>query len=129
MRLFTSILTVFFGLFWLIFGLNGLFHLFPIPAPPVASAYFMEALDRAAYVMPLVYSVQVLVGLMLLLRAWVPLALLMLAPITANILLYDLMLNPKSLAIGIIIAAIHALLLWRNRTAYAPLLLHQQPGH
>lgn len=128
MRILTSILTFIFGLFWLIFGVNGLFHLFPIPTPPTDSAYFMEALDRTAYIMPLVYSLQVIAGVLFLLRAWVPLALLMLVPVTANIVLYDLMLNPKGLVVGIMIAALHAVLLWRNRSAYAPLLLHQQLG-
>ena len=117
-----SILTFVFGIFWVVFGVNGLFHLFPVPAAPADSAYFLEALDRTAYVMPLIYSLQVIVGVLLLLRAWVPLALLMLGPITANIVLYDLMLNPKGLTVGIIIAAVHAVLLWRSRVAYAPLI-------
>ena len=117
-----------FGLFWLIFGANGLFHFFPIPAPPEQSAYFMEALTRAGYVMPLVYGLEIVAGLMLLLDAMTPLALLLLAPVTANIVLYDAVLNPKGMTIGIVIAVIHAGLLWRNRTAYAPLLVHQQTG-
>lgn len=119
-----SLLTRVFGLFWLIFGANGLFHFFPIPAPPESTAYFMEALTRAGYVMPLVYGLEVVAGLMLLLGALVPLALLLLAPVTANIVLYDAMLNRGGLTIGIIIAVIHAVLLWRNRAAYRPLLVH-----
>lgn len=124
MQKLTSFLTLIFGLFWLIFGANGLFHFFPIPAPPEDAAYFMEALSRAGYVWPLVYSLQVICGVLFLLRAWVPLALLLLAPITANIVLYDLVLNPKGLTIGIVIAVLHTVLLWRNRAAYTPLLVH-----
>lgn len=122
MRTSTFILSRIFGLFWLIFGLNGLFHFFPIPAPPQDSAYFMEALARSGYALPLIYGLEVVGGLMLLLGGWTTLALLLLAPVTANILLYDLALNPGGLTIGIAIAALHAFLLWRSRAAFMPLL-------
>ena len=122
MRTATTLLSRIFGLFWLAFGLNGLFHFAPIPAPPEASAYFMQALERSGYALPMLYGCQVIAGLMLLLGAWQTLALLLLAPVTLNILLYDLVLNPKGLAVGLVIAAIHALLLWRNRAALRPLL-------
>lgn len=118
----TGILSRIFGLFWFIFGLNGLFHFFPIPAPPQDSAYFMEALQRSGYALPMIYGMEVVGGVMLLLGGWKPLALLLLAPITANIVLYDLMLNPSGLGIGLVVAAVHAFLLWRSRAAFQPLL-------
>jgi len=125
MATFVNILIRVFGLFWLVFGLNGLFHFFPIPAPAAESAYFMEALEHSGYALPMLYGTEVIGGLLLILNGWVPLALLLLAPITANIVLYDLVLNPKGLTIGIVIAAIHAFLLWRKSAAYMPLLTHQ----
>lgn len=128
MRIAFSVLTRVFGLFWLVFGMNGLFHFFPVPAPAAESAYFMEALERATYVMPLVYGLQVCVGLLLLLQCCVPLALLLAAPIVGNIVLYDLFLNPSGLAIGIVIAVIEVLLLWRNRAAFMPLLDLSSPA-
>jgi len=128
MHLALSILGRFFGLFWLIFGANGLFHFFPIPAPAPESAYFMEALAKAGYVMPLVYGLEVTAGFMLLLGAFVPLALVLLTPVVLNILLYDLVLNPSGLGIGIGIAVIHALLLWKHRASYRPMLSCQCAG-
>ena len=80
------------------------------------------ALARSGYGLPMIYGTEVIAGLMLLIGGWKPLALLVLAPITANILAYDAMLNPSGIAIGIVIAAIHGFLLWRSRTAYRPLL-------
>ncbi len=118
----TGILSRIFGLFWFIFGLNGLFHFFPIPAPPQDSAYFMEAMQRSGYALPMIYGMEVVGGVMLLLGGWKPLALLLLAPITANIVLYDLTLNPSGLGIGLAVAALHAFLLWRSRAAFQPLL-------
>lgn len=125
MRIFMTLLTRIFGLFWLVFGMNGLFHFFPVPAAPHETAYFMDALQRSGYALPLIYGLQVTAGLLLLLHAWVPLALLLLSPVVANILLYDAVLNPGGLIIGIVLGAIHGVLLWRNRAAYAPLLVHQ----
>lgn len=122
MRIASVILGRVFGLFWFVFGLNGLFHFFPIPAPPQDSAYFMEALAHSGYALPMIYGLEVIGGLLLLLGGWQALALLMLAPVTANILLYDAMLNPDGLGIGIVIAVLHAFLLWRSRAAYMPLL-------
>lgn len=123
-----SILARIFGLFWLVFGMNGLFHIFPIPAPPAESAYFMQALEKAGYVMPLTYGLEAVAGVMLLIGAFVPLALVLLAPITFNIVMYDLMLNPGGLAIGIAIAVIHALLLCKHRASYRPMLSCQCMG-
>lgn len=117
-----NILSIVFGVFWLIFGFNGLFHFFPIPAPPAETAYFMEALQRSGYALPMIYGTEVIGGLLLVLSLWQPIALLLLAPITANIVLYDLVLNPKGLAIGIVVAVIHAFLLWRKRMTYMGLM-------
>lgn len=116
------ILSLIFGLFWCVFGLNGLFHFFPTPAPAEQSAYFMQAMERSSYALPLIYGSELVGGFMLVLGCLAPLGLLLLAPITANIVLYDLFLNRTGLAIGIVIAALHAFLLWRNRSAYTPLL-------
>lgn len=125
MRACCSVLRFIFGIFWLVFGINGLFHLFQVPPPPAESAYFMDALARAGYVLPLMYGLQAICGVMLLLGTFVPLALLLLAPIVANIVLYDIALNPGGLAIGIVIAALHAILLWKHKSAYAGILTPQ----
>lgn len=128
MKIALAILGRLFGMFWLVFGMNGLFHVFPIPAPPAESAFFMEALEKAGYVMPLTYGLEAVAGVMLLIGAFVPLALVLLAPITFNIVIYDLMLNPDGLAIGIVIAVIHAFLLWKHRASYRPMLSCQCMG-
>lgn len=117
-----KIVTALLGLFWLIFGLNNFFHFFPIPAPSGAGADFIQALDKAGYVLPLVYGTQVVAGAMLLARRFVPLTLLLLAPIVANILLYDLFLNPSGLAIGIVITVFYAAVLFDHRQKFIPLL-------
>lgn len=117
-----TVLTVIYGLFWLIFGLNGFVHFFPIPEPAGEAGELMTALTRSGYIIPLVYGSEIAGGILLLSLRFVPLGLLILAPVVFNILLYDLFLNPKGLFIGIILTAIHALLLWRVRPAFYPIL-------
>lgn len=117
-----KIITALFGLFWLVFGLNNFLHFLPIPEPSQEGADFMKALENTGYVLPLVYGAQIIAGLMLLARRFVPLALLLLAPIVANILLYDLFLNPSGLVIGGLISALYAAVLFDYKQKFIPLL-------
>ncbi len=96
-------------------------HFFPIPNPSIKGAEFMQALEATGYAMPFVYTTQVFTGLLLLARKFVALALLLLAPIVFNIILYDLFLNPSGLLIGVIITVIYVALLFENRARYIPL--------
>jgi len=82
----------------------------------------MQALENTDYLLPLVYGAQIIAGLMLLARRFVPLALLLLAPIVANILLYDLFLNPSGLVIGGLIGALYAAVLFDHKQKFIPLL-------
>lgn len=117
-----KIITALFGLFWLVFGLNNFLHFFPIPTPSSAGEAFMQALENTGYLLPLIYSSQIVAGLMLLARRFIALALLLLAPIVANILLYDLFLNPSGLAIGFLIGAMYAAILFDHRQKFIPIL-------
>jgi hypothetical protein len=117
-----KVITALFGLFWLVFGLNNFLHFFPIPEPSQAGADFMHALENTGYVLPLVYGAQVVAGLMLLARRFVPLALLLLVPIVTNILLYDLFLNPSGLAIGCMIGLLYTAVLFDHKHKFIPLL-------
>jgi len=117
-----KIITALFGLFWLVFGLNNFLHFFAIPEPSQAGADFMQALENTGYVLPLVYSAQIVTGIMLISRKFVPLALLVLAPVIANILLYDLFLNPSGLVIGAVISVLYAAVLFDHKQKFIPLL-------
>ncbi|MBL4805281.1 MAG: hypothetical protein JKY71_10480 [Alphaproteobacteria bacterium] len=118
-------LTAIFGLFWLVFGLNNFLHFFPIPEPSEEGANFLSALEATGYALPVVYATQVIAGLMLLSRRFVALALALLAPVIANILLYDLFLNTSGLVIGGIVSVIYLALVYDNKCAYQPLFKQQ----
>lgn len=122
MKTLLTIITALFGLFWLVFGLNNFLHFLVIPDPPPAGADFMQALEKTGYILPLVYTAQIVAGLALLARRFITLALLVLAPIISNILLYDLFLNPSGLATGAAISAVYAAILFDHRHKFTPLL-------
>lgn len=122
MRILLKIITALFGLFWMVFGLNNFLHFFPIPAPSAAGADFMQALEKTGYLLPLIYGSQIIAGAMLLVRRFIALALLLLAPVVANIILYDLFLNPSGLVIGGVIGAMFAAILFDHRKKFIPLL-------
>lgn len=116
------IITLIFGLFWLVFGLNNFLHAFPVPEASESGKAFMGALEQSGYVLPLVYATEIIAGLLCIAGRFVPLALLLLAPVTANIILYDAFLNPSGLLIGAIIAGVHAMIFYAKRQVFLPLL-------
>lgn len=92
------------GLMFITFGLNGFVHFIPLPPPasPIARAFLMS-LGASHYIMA-VSALQLVCGLLLLLGRFVPLALTILAAIIANILLYHVTMDPKSLGGGTLAA-------------------------
>jgi putative oxidoreductase len=114
------------GVLFLVFGLNGFFHFLPNPPMKDAVGALMGAYAQTGYMFPFVFGIQVLVGLMLLTNSWAPLALVILAPVVAHILLFHLFLDPSGIGPGlfVLIAGIYLAYSWR--AAYAPLLRRKQ---
>lgn len=106
----------------------SIFRLMPAPAsyPPQALA-FAAALTASGYLMATVWIVQLVSGVALLLDICTPLFLVVLAPITINIMLFHLFLTPHSMltagAPGIVVFLLNAALLWLYRASYAGMLV------
>src|SRR5882724_3288201 len=86
------------GLVFFVFGLNGFFMFLPMPPMPEASMKFLGAMVETGYLFPLLKSMEVLCGALLLLNYFSPLALIMLTPIIVNIFLFHAFLAPSGLA-------------------------------
>ena len=109
------------GLIFFVFGLNGFLHFLPQPPAPPRAMAFAGALFASGYFFPLLKSVEVVAGALLLAGALVPFALTLLAPIIVNIVAFHLFLAPGNYAvIGIVLAA-EIYLAVVNRAAFAPL--------
>ena len=119
------------GLVFFVFGLNGFLHFIPQPkdAMPEGAAAFAGALMKTGYMMQLVSGTQLIVGTLLLLNRFVPLALALIAPIIVGIITFHIFLAPSSIGPGIVVLVLELYLAWAYRGAFRPMLaLRATPG-
>ncbi|MNK84878.1 hypothetical protein D3C87_1047390 [compost metagenome] len=84
-------------------GLAGLLNLVPVPPDlPEALVTFNTGLAASVYFFPLLKLTETICGLLLLLGMFVPLALVVLAPIVLNIFLVHAFLAPSGLPLAIV---------------------------
>ena len=118
------------GLIFLVFGLNGFLHFIPQPKTPMpeGAASFAGALLKTGYMFPMVMGTQLLVGVLLLLNRFVPLALALLAPVVVNIVAFHVFLAPSGLVLALVVLVLELHLAWAYRNAFRPMLkLRTQP--
>src|SRR5690242_1516531 len=97
-------------------------HLAPEPALPSNAADFMAALSRTGYMLPLLWSTEILAGVLLLSGFMVPLGLVMLAPVVVNIAAFHLFLAPAASPPALLVCALELVLAWQYRASFVPLL-------
>lgn len=120
---FTKILSLILALILIFFGLNKFvqFEFLPLPPVPEEATSFMKSLSATGYVLPLVGIFEIFIGTLLLLRKWVPFALLLLVPISFNVLLFHLFLNMSGILPAILTAFLNIILIYKYWKAYRPL--------
>ncbi|MDB6065128.1 MAG: DoxX family protein [Pedosphaera sp.] len=123
-RYLTIVARVLLGLLFFVFGLNGFLHFIPQPTKPMpeGAAAFAGALMNTGYMFPLIMGVQLLVGVLLLVNRFVPLALALIAPIIVGIITFHLFLAPSGMLPGIIALVLELYLAWAYRSAFRPML-------
>jgi hypothetical protein len=109
------------GLIFFVFGLNGFLQFIPTPPLPGGAGAFAGALLATGYMFPLLKTVEVVSGALLLGNRFVPLAVAMLAPVTINIFLFHTLLAPPSPLVFFILLG-DAYLAWSYRAAFRPML-------
>ncbi len=110
-----------FGALWILFSLNFFFHFLPQPPPPEAGLKFMMGLMANPVFFPFMKVIELLGGLLLVANVAVPLALVVLAPITVNIVLYHGVLDPAGLAPALVMLILHLFLGYAYFNVYRPL--------
>ncbi len=120
----TTAARILMGLAFVVFGLNGFLNFLPQPKTPMpeGAAGFAGALMKTGYMFPLVAGTQLLVGVLLLLNRFVPLALALIAPIIVNIIAFHVFLAPSTIGPGILVLVLELYLAWAYRKAYRPML-------
>jgi uncharacterized membrane protein YphA (DoxX/SURF4 family) len=112
------------GLLFFVTGLNGFLNFLPQSAEsmPAGALEFSVALAQTGYMLPLAMGVQLLVGALLLVNRFVPLALALLAPVVVNIFAFHVFLAPEGLPVAIAVSALEVGLAWANRDAFRSML-------
>ena len=107
-----------------VFGLNGFFNFIPQPPTPLpeAAAAFTGALMKSGYMMQLIGTTQLIVGMLLLLNRFVPLALALFAPFIVNSIAFHTFLEHSGLPMAAVFLILEVYLAWSYRNAYRPML-------
>ncbi len=116
------ILRIILGLALVVFGANKFLGFLPIPEMAEEAGTFMGALAATGYMIPLIGIVEMVTGALILAGLFVPLALVLLAPVLVNIVLFHLFLDPGGILPGLILTILALILMFAHFGSYRPLL-------
>ncbi len=109
------------GLIYFVFGLNYFLNFLPMPPPSGGpSETFITGLFQSGYFFPFLKGIEVILGAALLIGIFVPLVLVILMPISLNILLFHVFLTDNPI-MSVVIIALQLYLAWAYRDYYKPL--------
>lgn len=111
---FTKIVRIILGIILVVFGSNKFLHFFPLPSVDGSAAHFMDTLVATGFIFPVLGVLEVFIGTMLLLKKWVAFVLLLLAPISVNILLFHLFLDIPVMGIALAVAIFNGILIYKH---------------
>lgn len=106
------------GVIFLVFGLNGFLHFIPLPPPSGVAGQFMGALFVSHY-LTLIFAIQVVGAVLLLANRFVPLALVILAPVIVNILSFHALMAPSGLPMALFVTLLWTLVFIKVRPAFS----------
>ena len=116
------------GSIFFVYGLDGFFHFMSNTLAPGRATEFISAMMNSGYLWTMLKIGETIGGAMLIADLFVPLALVLLAPIVVNILCFHWFLNPGGQTVGIYpigvaIALLELLLAWFYREYFQSLFV------
>jgi uncharacterized membrane protein YphA (DoxX/SURF4 family) len=112
------------GLIYFVFGLNFFWNFIPTPlSEPGLAQNFVGGLWGSGYFFPFLKGLEVIFGALLIAGFFVPLALVVLMPVTINILLFHSFLTPGNAAMSVVMIVLHVAVVWAYRDYFKNLLL------
>ncbi|MBU2650876.1 MAG: DoxX protein [Bacteroidetes bacterium] len=118
MKTLSNVLRFLLAIILLVFGLNKVFHFLPMEMGSGPGADFFGALIAAGYMIPVIVAVELIAAFSLMLNRFVSFTMVLLAPISLNILLYGIFLDSMSLPIGGFTFLLNLYFLVINRKVY-----------
>ncbi|MCF2444802.1 hypothetical protein L0657_12610 [Dyadobacter sp. CY345] len=123
MRIAAIIVRVLMGLMFLFSAAVFFFKIIPVPEMTGPIKTFNEGLAASGYFMPFLKGVETIAGLALIAGLFVPLATVVLLPITVNIFLVHLFLAPEGIPIAIFMFGGNLFLAYYYRKHYSSMLV------
>ena len=121
-RIITAIVRVLVGVMFLVFGLNGFLNFMPAPRDlPPDVITVSTGLMKGGY-MAVVSATELVVALLLLTNRFVPLALVLLAPVVVGIITFHIAIAPATIVPGIVVLVMELYLAWAHRGTFRPML-------
>ena len=111
------------GLVFFVFGLNKFLNFLPAPEVSPEAGAFFGALIASGYLMYLIGATEVIGGLLLLINKYVPTGLVILAPVSLNILLFHIFLDLAGLPMGVLVLILNVYLLFAYKKYFDPMLV------
>ena len=127
MRIVSTIARYLAGVIFVVFGLNGFLNFIPMPPPAGIAGQFMGAMYASHYLW-VIFSFQLVAGVLLLVNRYVPLAVAMLAPVIVNILSFHFLMAPSGLPLALFVAVLWVVMFVDVRPAFAALFQSRLQG-
>jgi putative oxidoreductase len=122
MKILAIVCRVLLGLIFVVFGLNAFLQFIPAGPLPANVTTFMTVMSQGGW-LKAIGAFQVLGGLLVLYGGTVPLGLIILCPITVNILLFHLcMTGGAGIFPGLLVTVFELILIYRYRANFAGIL-------
>lgn len=118
---FTMTVRILLGIILVVFGSNKFLHFIPMPPPSGSAGDFINTLGASGYIFPMLGVVEVCIGAMLLCKQWVPFGIILLAPISLNILLYHACFAVPGIWVALLVLILNIILIYKHWRLYAPL--------
>jgi len=124
MKIVSTIAHYLLGIIFLFFGANLFLNFLHAPVPGGVAGQFFGVLFASHFIYVIAF-LQVVPALLLLTNRFVPLGLILLAPILVGILFVHILMDPSGLPVAIVVILLWLLAAYPVRSAFAGLLLHR----
>lgn len=118
MKVTTIVIRILFGALLLFSSIAYFLNLFPQPELTGGMKTFNDGINAAIYLMLLVKAIELICGLAFVINRFVPLASILIFPISLNILGVHIFLAPEGLPVAIFILAANLFLAYRSKEHY-----------
>lgn len=122
MKIAVIIVRVLMGLLYLFASIVVLFKIAPQPELTGTTKIFMDGVNASGYLLPLIKITELICGISFVTGYFVPLATIVIAPITLNILLFHIFVDTAGLPVAIFLLLANLFVAFANIEKYQPIL-------